>query len=531
MESVVLHGREREIGALRSCLDTARSGEGTVLVLRGDAGIGKTALLDNLADADADVHVLRIEGVESEANLGYAALHRLLLPIVASMTDLPENQRAALGSAFGVDSANNPDRFLINLAALTLLTDAAVAAPVLCLVDDAQWIDRESLDALTFVARRLQADRVAIVFAMRDPNDRAASFAGLPMLDITGISLGDSRQVIADLIHVGVDVLVAERIVAEAGGNPLALVEFARGCSTAPGQRGLTPEPLPIRHRIEAQFASRTRDLPEDTKTVLLLAASESSGEVDLIARVADRLGLTLTALDAAENAGLVTIGNTIVFRHSLVRSAVYSTAPSEDRRRAHHALASVADPTRDVERRAWHLAASAERQDEAVAREVDLASRLVGARGSSTSQVELLVRAADLTPDPDKAVKRRFIAGTIAAVAGDQRRAADVIDDVLPSLVDPSTRATARWVSGMLLTGRRQYASMPRRLLDAAIELDQFDHERARHAMLDVVFALGLARHRSEGVATEDVVEVVRALQRGSVARALRMTSCSRDT
>ena len=229
MEPVVLHGREREIGALRSCLDTARSGEGTVLVLRGDAGIGKTALLDNLADADADVHVLRIEGVESEENLGYAALHRLLLPIVASMTDLPDNQRAALGSAFGVDSANNPDRFLINLAALTLLTDAAVAAPVLCLVDDAQWIDRESLDALTFVARRLQADRVAIVFAMRDPNDRAASFAGLPMLDITGISLGDSRQVMADLIHVGVDVLVAERIVAEAGGNPLALVEFARG--------------------------------------------------------------------------------------------------------------------------------------------------------------------------------------------------------------------------------------------------------------------------------------------------------------
>ncbi|MEV1022983.1 AAA family ATPase [Streptomyces sp. NPDC050264] len=442
---IPLIGRREELQVLTTLLAGVRDGMSSALVLVGEAGIGKTRLLDHMTEVSADLRVVRAAGVESEAQLGFAALHRLLRPFLGRLDTLPAPQHEALASAFGLLAGPPADRYLVGLATLTLLADAASAQPLLCLVDDMQWLDRESRDALAFVGRRLGAEAVGLVVAGRADMPGPGAFEGLVVLPVRGLGDADAHELLGQNVTGRLDPAVSARIIADTGGNPLALIESADTLSPA-HLAGTAPlrEPLPVGARLENHFGRLIQGLPDETRTFLVLLSAAAPENALLLWCAAGELGVPATAADAAISAGVLIHDQRIEFRHPLIRSAVYSGADAAERRRVHAALAAASDQLRFPERRAWHRAEATIGLDDEVADELDAASELARARGGYAAQAAFLARAARLSV-ADRAV-RLVGAARAHLVLGDPATAQAMLEQADPLLVsgDPVLRARA---------------------------------------------------------------------------------------
>jgi DNA-binding CsgD family transcriptional regulator len=418
-----LRGRHRERDTLDRLLRDVRAGHSRVLVVRGEAGVGKTALLDYLTGHAPTGRVVRSAGVEPETELAYSALQQLCAPLLEHLGKLPEPQRDALSTAFGLSSGRPPEGLIVGLAVLGLLAEAAAEQPLVCVVDDAQWLDRMSEVILTFVARRLDSESVALIFGVR-----GASLEGLPELVVEGLPEAEARQLLDSVLPGLVDARVRDRIIAETRGNPLALLELPRDLSPADLAFGYggqwAGQPGSVADRVEATFQRRIEALPADSRRLLLAAAVEPVGDVPLLWRAAARLEIGPEAAAPLETAGLVELGARVRFRHPLVRSAVWRSAPAGDLRAVHHALAEVTDGDRDPDRRAWHRAHAAIGPDEDVAAELERSADRALSRGGRAAAAAFLERAAELTLDPEAraartlaAARARFASGAVAAV------------------------------------------------------------------------------------------------------------------
>jgi DNA-binding CsgD family transcriptional regulator len=408
------HG-EREL--LDRSLERVRAGQSSALVVRGEAGIGKTALLDYAVDSARGFRVVRVVGVESEMELPFAALQQLCAPLLDRLERLPGPQREALRVAFGLSAGDPPDRFLVALAVLGLLSEAAEAQPLLIVIDDAQWLDRASVQALAFVARRLLAEPVALVFATCQADE---GLRGLPELVVEGLGGDDARELFRSALDARLDEGVEQRLVAEARGNPLALLEVPRA-STATGRAGgfAVPVAVPPSRRIEESFRRRLATLPADTRQLLVVAAAEPIGDPLRVWRAVELLGIRAEAADAAEAEGLVTFGACVTFRHPIVRSVVYRAAPLRARREAHRALAHVTDPQVDPDRRAWHRAQAAPGPNEEVASELERSAERARARGGVCAEAAFMERAVALTRQPERRAERALGAARAKLAAG----------------------------------------------------------------------------------------------------------------
>ena len=400
-ETPVLLGRRSECETLDRLVTTVRAGESAVLVVRGEAGVGKSALLAYLIERASGCRIARAAGVESEMELPFAGLHQLCGPMLDRLDRLPAPQRDALATAFGLSAGEPPDRFLVGLAVLSLLSEVAEDGPLICALDDAQWQDRASAQTLAFVARRLLAEAVGFVFAVREPSP-TQDLAGLPELVVSGLNEGDSSALLHAAIPGRLDDRVTDRIVAEAHGNPLALLELPRGLTSAELAGGFGfPEVMPLANRIEQSYVRQLESMPSETRRLLLTAAAEPVGDVTLLWRAAGRLGVGIGAAAPAQAEGLIELGARVRFRHPLLRSAAYRAATVPDRRDVHRALAEATDPATDPDRRAWHRAQAASGPDEAVADELERSADRAHARGGAAAAAAFLARAAELTPDP----------------------------------------------------------------------------------------------------------------------------------
>ena len=479
--------RQQEKGALDRLLREVREGASGALVLRGEPGIGKTALLDYVVASATDMQVVRVVGVESEMELGFAALHQLVLPFVPAFDQLPPPQRDALACAFGLVAGNAPDAFLVGLAALTLLANAATEQPLLCVIDDVQWLDHASAAVLAFVARRLFVDRIGMLFAVREPAERRVPLDGLPVLPLAGLPPREARELLASVSGVRVNPRVGERIVAQTQGNPLALVEI--GAELTPDElsgASPLPEPVPVGRRLEEGVRRRVRGFPADFQTMLLLAAAEPSGDPNLLWRACTVLGLEPEVADLPGVDRLLTFRPRIEFRHPLVRSAVYHGAPGLSRQRAHHALAAASDPERDPDRRAWHLAAAAVGPDEDVAAELERSADRARDRGGWSAAAASLRRAAALTPEEPRRAVRQLRAAHAELVAGSPAVAAELLEQATPGLTDPGSRAEATRLQAWTRFQLGERDTIPTLLLDAAEAMKPVDRSRARQILLE---------------------------------------------
>jgi DNA-binding CsgD family transcriptional regulator len=487
-----LVGRRREREALDSLMEDLRSGRGWALVVRGEAGVGKSALLEYAAGAAADMRVVRAVGVESEMELAFAGVHQLCAPLLDRLERLPTPQRDALGVAFGMREGAAPDRFLVGLAVLTLLSEAAGDRPLLCLVDDAQWLDRVSAQVLGFVARRLLADPVGLVFAARDPGEQLGA---LPELEVRGLREEDARGLLRSVVGIRLDEQVRDRIVAETQGNPLALLELPRGLSPAQlaGGFGLTGVRA-VPGRIEESFRDRVGALPADTRLLLLVAAAEPVGDSVLVWAAAGRLGVPGSAAAAAEADGLVEIGARVRFRHPLVRSAVYRSAGLPERRAAHLALAEVTDRDGDPDRRAWHLAAAASGPDEEVAAELERSAGRAQARGGMAAAAAFLRRAAEFTSQPALQGERALAAAQASLQAGALDAAAELLAIAVARPLDELRQARAALLRGQIAFASGGGSDAPALLVKAAKQLEPLDAALARQTYLDAWLAAAMA-------------------------------------
>ncbi|WP_410638960.1 helix-turn-helix transcriptional regulator [Amycolatopsis sp. lyj-346] len=485
-----LIGRHSECAALDRLLADARSGRGQGLVLRGEAGIGKTALLDHVDAQARGFRVARAAGVESEQVMAYAGLHQLCAPFLDRLDRLPEPQRDALGTAFGLSSGARPTRFLVGLAVLTLLADVAEEQPLLCLVDDVQWLDRMSAVVLAFVARRLLAERIAMVFAVRDGGDEPDP-AGLPELAIGGLGEAASDTLLASVLKGPMDGRVRDRVIAEAHGNPLALLELPRAWTAAELADGFGPPgAVPLAGRIEQSFVKQLEPLPADTRRLLLIAAAEPLGDATLLWGAAGRLGLGADPAAAAEATGLIEFGRRIRFRHPLVRSAVYRSAPAPDRQDVHRALANVTDPDRDPDRRAWHRAQATVSPDEDVAAGLERSAGRARARGGLVAAAAFLEQAALLTPEPARRAERELAAAAVKRDAGALDEALDLLDSAASGPPDAGRAAEAGHLRGQIAFDQRRGGDAARLLLRAAGQLVPLDVNRARETYLEALAA-----------------------------------------
>ena len=492
----MLAGRERERAAITALLDAARAGAGGSLVVRGVAGSGKSTLLHEAGTAAAGMRVLRTSGVESESPLAFAALHRLLWPLRTRVDSLPAPQRAALRAALG-EAEGEGDRFLAFLGTLGLLADAAEASPVLAVVDDAHWLDDASAAALLFAARRLQAERVALLFAARHGEAYGFDVPDLPAVVLGGITGSAADTLLTARAHGMVDPAVRDRLVSATGGNPLALGELA-DVLTGDQLAGRAPLPaaLPLTGGVERGFLDRYRRLSEATQRFLLTAAADDTGRLPVVRDAAEELGAGDDALDEAERSGLLTVdGDAVTLYHPLVRSAVYGAATSAQRRAAHRALAGVLGG--DPDRCAWHLAAAADRPDDAVVTALDGVAERASARGGHEAAAAAWARAAELSADPSARARRLAAAAHAAWFAGQPERGRSLAEAARPLATDPllradldRLRARVEWNVGSPLVGHRI-------LLHAAAEVAAADVERAR-AMTMLAAAVGT--HAGEG-------------------------------
>ncbi len=490
-----LIGRGDELAALEGVLAAARTGQSRVLVLRGEAGIGKTALLEHVAARAAACRVARTAGVESERELPYAGLQQLCAPFLDRLEHLPPPQRTALGTAFGVAAGDPPDRFLVGLAVLTLLADVAEDRPLVCLVDDAQWLDQVSAQTLAFVARRLLAEPIALVVAVREPAEQL-DLAGLPELAVRGLGDAAAGALLDSVLQGPLDVRVRDRIVAETHGNPLALVELPRFWTAAEQADGLRrPDGDGLAGRLERCFLQQLAPLPADTRKLLLVAAAEPLGDATLLWRAAGELGLGADPAAAAEATGLIEFGPRIRFRHPLVRSAVYRSAAGPDRREVHRVLAEVTDAVLDPDRRAWHRAQATVAPDEDVAAELARSAGRAQARGGLVAAAALLEQAATLTPDPALRARRELAAARAKRGAGALEAALGLLGAAGAGPPDPVRDAEAERLRGQIAFDQRRSGDAAGLLLRAAGHLDG---DAARETYLE---ALGAAVWAGSGV------------------------------
>ena len=476
-----LFGREAEQAQLQALLDDARARRSGSLVLIGEPGAGKSALIDEIRSAVNDMTVLEARGVESEAELPFASLHQLLRPVLGLLERLPEPQAAALRGAFALSGDDAPDLYRVPLAVLTLLAEAAEERPLLCLIDDAHWMDRDSEQALAFAARRLQADGVAMLFTARVGQFEPGA---LPQLRVEPLSASAVEALLTDRAGATVAPDVAREVASATGGNALAVVELASLLTH--GQlagRDPLPRPLPMSAGVERLFADRVRDLPEQTRLLLLVAAAEDTGRPDVIAGAAKRLGADIAALEPAEQAGLIRVdASEVRFRHPLIRSAVYGTTTFAERSAVHRALADTLKQSGEVDRYAWHLAAATLEPDETVAAELEQAAARARARNAFAASAAAAERAAELSPSPAEKGRRLTEAASDAWLTGLLPQAARLIAAAEPLVDDPVLLANCHRLRGsielaagttttainMLITGARRLAEVdPRRSLE----------------------------------------------------------------
>jgi DNA-binding CsgD family transcriptional regulator len=504
--------RVEERDVLDRLVGAVRAGESRVLVLRGEAGIGKTLLLDHLSAAAEGCRIVRAAGAESEMELAYAGLHSLCAPMLGGLGQLPAPQQDALSTAFGLSAGPAPDRFLVGLAVLSLLADAAEEQPLVCIVDDAQWLDRVSSQTLAFVARRVLAERIGLVFALRELGD-VRELEGLPELVVEGLPAEDARRLLNTAIPGPLDARVRDRILGEAGGNPLALVELPRGRRSiaVAGGFGL-PGAESLTGRLEQGFARQLEPFPAETRRLLLLAAAEPVGDVPLLWRAARRLGIGPEVLAPAEAAGLVEIGARVRFRHPLVRSAAYGVASAAERRDVHRALADATDARLDPDRRAWHRARATEAPDETVAAELERSADRAQGRGGLAAAAAFLQRAAELTPDPAMRVERLLAAAQAKLDVADAASASDSLAAAALGPLDELQRARLERLNAQVVFARGRGRDAPPLLLEAARRLDSLDAALARETYLDAFASAMFAARLAAGPDERAVAEAARA-------------------
>jgi DNA-binding CsgD family transcriptional regulator len=486
----MLMDRRSECRELDRLVNDVQGGMSRALVLPGEAGIGKSALLEYLIEEASGCRVIRAVGVQADSELAFAGLHQLCTPLLGRLDRIPGPQRDALGTAFGLRAGPPPERFLLGLAVLSLLADAATERPVVCVIDDAQWLDRASGQTLGFVARRLGAEAVGLVFAVREPADEEL-FAGLPQLAIGGLPPEDARDLLATAIHGPLDERVRDRILVETRGNPLALLELPQDLSYAvlAGGFGL-PSAKGVGRRIEDSFRRRLAPLPPEVRRLLLVAAVEPVGDPALVHRAAQLLDIDVDAMSPAELAGLLQLGERITFRHPLVRSAIYREATAVERREAHRVLAAVTDQAVDADRRAWHLAHAAARPDEHVAAELERSADRARARGGLIAASAFLERAAVLSPDPAYRAARALAAAQARIQAG----AFDTALDLL-AMAEAGPLTELQQAQADVLRAQRAFVTnrgrdAPALLVRAAKRLEPIDADLARATYLDALSA-----------------------------------------
>ena len=506
-----LLGRQSERSALDLLVSNVRAGESRTLVLRGDAGVGKSALLDYLVERAVDCRILHAVGVEAEMELVYAGLHQLCAPLFERMESLPAPQRDALTTAFGLQAGEAPDRFLVSLAVLSLLGEAAEARPLICVVDDAQWLDRASAQVLAFVARRLLAESVALVFGSRQTGQNNV-LSGLPELVVEGLDYDDARTLLETVIAGPLDDRIRDRIVAETAGNPLALLELPRGRNPTElaGGFGLS-DPAPLSARIEQTFARRVERMPAGTQRLLLIAAAEPIGDPALLFEAAERMDLNgHEALADAEE--LITVDDRVRFRHPLVRSAVDRLASAAERRRVHAALAESISPGDDEDRRAWHRARAAAGPDENVAAELEASAGRAQARGGLAAAAAFLERAVALTPDPERRAQRALAAGRAAHAAGAADAASALVTAARGGALDELEDAQGQLLEAQIAFSSRRGHEAASLLAAAAGRLAPLDAGMSRAAHLEAIWAACFAMHLASPTGPLEVSVAARA-------------------
>ncbi|MGZ6690825.1 MAG: helix-turn-helix transcriptional regulator [Solirubrobacteraceae bacterium] len=508
----MLRGRRNECEALDRQLQRVRAGQSSVQVLRGEAGVGKTALLEYVAERASECRIARVAGVESEMELAFAGLHQLCAPMLGALDGLPGPQRDALRAAFGLQDGAAPDRFLVALAVLSLLAEAAEERPLVCLVDDVQWLDRASAQTLAFVARRVLAESIVMVFAVREPAD-VNELSGLAEMVVGGLTDGDARSLLASAMPGRLDERVRDQIVAETRGNPLALLELPRGLTPAElaGGFGL-PEARPLASRVEETFVQRVRGLPGETQRLLLVAAAEPVGDVSLLWRAAGQLGVRGDAGRPAEEAGLIELGIRVRFRHPLMRSAAYWAADFRDRQEVHRALAEATDRDADPDRRAWHLAQAASAPDEAVAGELERSADRAQARGGAAAAAAFLARAAELTPDPARRGKRAVAAAQAKFDAGASDAALELLATAERAPLDELERARLERLRAEVAFARTRGGDAPALLFHAARRLEPLDAAMARETHLEAMAAAMYAGRLGDKPGVRETAEAAQA-------------------
>jgi len=492
---VDLIGRRTEREAVERLLTDARAGRSGALAVYGEAGIGKTVLLAH-AHEQAALSGFRVEtvtGVASESHFALGALHQLCRPLLGDLGALPEPQQVALRVAFGQQAGAAPDRFVIGLAVLNLLCDVAEEQPLLCIVDDAHWLDQASAQVLAFVARRVGAERLALLFSLRDPTDDGdlRSFAGLPELRLPGLAERDARALLAAAVPVLLDDGVGDRIIAEARGNPLALLELPRSAPPMGLASGFgLPEDVSVPRRVEEGFRQRSRDLPAQTQLLLLLAAAESSGDAATLWRAAAMLGIDPGAAASAEQAGLLEITTSVRFRHPLVRSAVYQASTELDRRGVHGALAAATDAVVDPDQRAWHRARAVLGTDEDAAAELERSADRARARSGLAAAAAFLEQASELTPDPARRARRALAAAEAKQTAGAPAAALELLEVAEAGPLDDAQRARLQLLRARAVFQLRRGSEVLGMLLGAAEALAALDPVLSRQTYLHALQA-----------------------------------------
>ena len=511
-----LLGRRHECESLHRLLEDVRGGQSRVLVLRGESGVGKTVLLEYLAANATGCRIARAAGVESEMELAFAGVHQLCAPMLSHLERLPGPQRDALGTAFGLSAGAAADRFLVGLAVLSLLSEAVEERPLIAVVEDAQWLDRESAQVLGFVARRLLAESVAVVFAVRDPSEDKG-LGSLPAMVVEGLGEADARALLDSATPGRLDERVRDRVVAESNGNPLALLELPKGLTAAELAGGFgRPDARPVANLVEQSFLRRVRALPLETQRLLLAAAAEPVGDVTLLWRAAEVLGIGADAAAPAEADGLIELGVRVRFRHPLARSAAYRAAAVRERREIHRALAEVTDPNADPDRRAWHRAQAARGPDETVASELERSADRAQGRGGIAAAAAFLERATDLTPDPARRGARALAAAQAKFDAGAPDAAYELLAAAEIGPLEELQRARLARLRARIEFARKRGSDAPPLLLDAAKRLDRLDGGLARETYLEALGAGIFAGRLGGNSGVREVAEAARAAPPG---------------
>jgi DNA-binding CsgD family transcriptional regulator len=507
----VLRGRRSECEVFDQLLAAVRAGESRAQVVRGEPGVGKTALLEYVAERAAGCRVERVTGVQSEMELAFAGLHQLCVPLLGRVECLPRHQRDALNTALGLTSGPPPDGFLVGLAVLGLLAEVARERPLVWLVDDVQWFDQASVQALAFAARRLVAESVALIFATRDSDD-APDLTNLPAMTVTGLPDDDARMLLRSALPGPVDDQVLNRIIAETRGNPLALLEVPRGFTpTVAGSFGF-PGTLALPVRLEESYRRQVAPLPSMTRMLLLTAAAEPVGDPALLWRAAERLGISQAAAAPASAAGLIEIDARVRFRHPLVRSALYHAAAPEDRQSVHRALAAVTDRKTDPDRRAWHAAQAASGPVEDVAAELEHVAARAQRRGGIAAAAAFLARATELTPDPARRGVRALAAARAKLEAGAPDAASGLLATAELGPLDELAQAQLERIRAQIAFARSRGSDAPPLLRDAAERLVPLDVRLARETYLEAFAAAIYAGRANRGHGVSEIADAALA-------------------